>query len=261
MSENGLCNICNHNQRLKVHQLATFSPLDESKYDEEIDRYKEQLERSYRLCPQCEKVLKLTLQRQKSTILDQQLLKIKSNITKLKSEVTANVIECKKSLNFLIFLIAVYILIEILLKCNLLKKYHKTLPIILLKKSLGTTTVVVDVTTSYLQYFYGSFKDVALIDDIQKYLYNVFTLITENQFFKFYTMLKVNRVTFLSILGTVLQLVINGRIYNVKLSAWIASAFLPILINYGIVPSNFYPEVIQVNNFKNLLRTVVTNEK
>lgn len=36
---NGLCNTCNTNQQLKIHQLAMFSPIDESKFDEEVERY------------------------------------------------------------------------------------------------------------------------------------------------------------------------------------------------------------------------------
>lgn len=37
---NGLCTYCNNNQRLKVHQLANFVPLNENNYDIEIEHFK-----------------------------------------------------------------------------------------------------------------------------------------------------------------------------------------------------------------------------
>lgn len=37
---NGLCTYCNNNQRMKVHQLANFVPLNENNYDVEIEHFK-----------------------------------------------------------------------------------------------------------------------------------------------------------------------------------------------------------------------------
>lgn len=50
--DNGLCRNCNLNQELKISQLAKFP-----KGDEELDEYKEHLERVYRLCAACEDVV------------------------------------------------------------------------------------------------------------------------------------------------------------------------------------------------------------
>lgn len=38
--KNGLCKMCNINQQLKVTQLANFVPMNENRYDEEIDLYR-----------------------------------------------------------------------------------------------------------------------------------------------------------------------------------------------------------------------------
>lgn len=38
--KNGLCKMCNINQQLKVAQLANFVPMNEKKFDEEIESYK-----------------------------------------------------------------------------------------------------------------------------------------------------------------------------------------------------------------------------
>jgi len=49
---NGLCRNCNLNQELKVSQLARFS-----KDGQELEEYKEHLEKVYRLCAECEDVV------------------------------------------------------------------------------------------------------------------------------------------------------------------------------------------------------------
>lgn len=38
--KNGLCKMCNINQQLKVAQLANFVPMNERKFDEEIETYR-----------------------------------------------------------------------------------------------------------------------------------------------------------------------------------------------------------------------------
>lgn len=38
--KNGLCKMCNINQQLKITQLANFVPMNEKKFDEEIDCYR-----------------------------------------------------------------------------------------------------------------------------------------------------------------------------------------------------------------------------
>lgn len=37
---NGLCTYCNNNQRLKVKQLASFTPLNEKNYNVEIEHFR-----------------------------------------------------------------------------------------------------------------------------------------------------------------------------------------------------------------------------
>ncbi len=52
--DNGLCRTCNLNQSLKVHQLAKFVPKVEANYDREVEEFQEHLERTYKLCRNCE---------------------------------------------------------------------------------------------------------------------------------------------------------------------------------------------------------------
>ncbi|KAF5282344.1 hypothetical protein FQR65_LT14333 [Abscondita terminalis] len=61
---NGLCRICNNNQQLRVFQLANFVPLSEANYDVEIEHFAKQLDKAYKLCDQCEKILKKIIQKQ-----------------------------------------------------------------------------------------------------------------------------------------------------------------------------------------------------
>lgn len=61
-----------------MQQLAAFVPSHEDCFDEEVEEYKQQLEKSYRLCPRCEKVLKRALNKVKNNILGSKLAQIGS---------------------------------------------------------------------------------------------------------------------------------------------------------------------------------------
>ncbi|KAM8721343.1 hypothetical protein ACLKA7_007245 [Drosophila subpalustris] len=61
-TSNGLCDQCNEAQRLKIEKLAQFEPTHESRYDEEINMYQALLEQQFRLCENCERHVKQTLQ-------------------------------------------------------------------------------------------------------------------------------------------------------------------------------------------------------
>lgn len=79
---NGLCSHCNRNQELKIQQIASFVPKLEENYDAEIKEYKQQLEQSYQLCRRCQKTLKRTLVKVKSTILGSKLKQLGSKCLK-----------------------------------------------------------------------------------------------------------------------------------------------------------------------------------
>lgn len=78
---NGLCSFCNNNQQLKVFQLAHFVPLVEENYDMEIEHFQEQLEKAYKLCRKCDRVLKSTVQGQNARIFGNHIKKISNNIS------------------------------------------------------------------------------------------------------------------------------------------------------------------------------------
>ncbi|XP_049867449.1 uncharacterized protein LOC126367766 [Pectinophora gossypiella] len=75
---NGLCKMCNINQQLKVAQLANFVPMNDRNFDEEIDSYRMQLEKAYRLCSPCKKVLQTKLHKEKEVLLGTKLLETRS---------------------------------------------------------------------------------------------------------------------------------------------------------------------------------------
>ncbi|XP_044754485.1 uncharacterized protein LOC123313601 [Coccinella septempunctata] len=75
-NSNGLCTSCNHNQQLKISQLAKFTPLIEENYDEEIEHFRNQLEKAYELCRPCKKFLKNTLLREKANFLGNHVFNI-----------------------------------------------------------------------------------------------------------------------------------------------------------------------------------------
>ncbi|XP_048854481.1 transmembrane protein 201 [Brienomyrus brachyistius] len=59
-----LCKKCNHNQTLKIKQLASFLPRDEEKYDEEIEVYRHHLEQTYKLCRPCQTAVEYYIKHQ-----------------------------------------------------------------------------------------------------------------------------------------------------------------------------------------------------
>lgn len=77
---NGLCYNCNRNQELLILQLASFVPDNEEDFDEEVERYRQNLEKSYRLCGNCERVVKRSLNQVKSRIVGAKMSKELHNI-------------------------------------------------------------------------------------------------------------------------------------------------------------------------------------
>ncbi|XP_060528934.1 uncharacterized protein LOC132703599 [Cylas formicarius] len=65
---NGLCNNCNNNLNLKVIQLASYEPLNQNNYDVEIDHFRKQLEKTYKLCRRCRKTVDSTIRRQNASL-------------------------------------------------------------------------------------------------------------------------------------------------------------------------------------------------
>lgn len=86
---NGLCEPCNRNQEMKVIQLANFKPRVESKYDEEIEDYRQKLEDSYQLCQKCQHHLLKTLNRVKTKFIGSRLTQLMSKGVPLVAAVKA----------------------------------------------------------------------------------------------------------------------------------------------------------------------------
>ncbi|XP_042335040.1 transmembrane protein 201 isoform X2 [Sceloporus undulatus] len=59
-----LCRKCNNHQTLKIKQLASFTPREEGKYDEEIEVYKHHLEQTYKLCRPCQAAVEYYIKHQ-----------------------------------------------------------------------------------------------------------------------------------------------------------------------------------------------------
>ncbi|XP_022121976.2 uncharacterized protein LOC110997909 isoform X1 [Pieris rapae] len=72
--KNGLCKMCNINQQLKVTQLANFVPMNEKNFEHEIEMYKSQLEKAYKLCSPCKQVIQMKLHKEKESMLGSKLL-------------------------------------------------------------------------------------------------------------------------------------------------------------------------------------------
>ncbi|XP_063703656.1 uncharacterized protein LOC134833308 [Culicoides brevitarsis] len=82
---NGLCYNCNRNQELKILQLASFVPDNEENYEEEVEQYRQTLEKSYRLCAQCERVVNRSLNQVKRHIFGSKMSKISEKLQNIKN--------------------------------------------------------------------------------------------------------------------------------------------------------------------------------
>ncbi|KAM9299273.1 transmembrane protein 201 [Gastrophryne carolinensis] len=74
-----LCKKCFNNQNTKIKQLASFSPREEDRYDEEIEVYKHHLEQMYKLCRPCQTAVEFYIKHQnrqlRAIMLNHQLKK------------------------------------------------------------------------------------------------------------------------------------------------------------------------------------------
>ncbi|CAG9114891.1 unnamed protein product [Plutella xylostella] len=125
--KNGLCKMCNINQQLKVAQLANFVPMNERNYDNEIDSYRLQLEKAYKLCSPCKKVVQMKLYKEKESLLGSKLLhsrtpEKKSHIKSKENEMLTNTIS-KITLTIVSVLIA---LVSIECCRKLISEYNLT---------------------------------------------------------------------------------------------------------------------------------------
>ncbi|KAH8272736.1 hypothetical protein KR026_007450 [Drosophila bipectinata] len=71
---NGLCDLCNEAQRLKVEKLSQFEPKNESRFEQELKVYREQLEQQFRLCSSCERHVNKVLHEKKKMVLGSKFL-------------------------------------------------------------------------------------------------------------------------------------------------------------------------------------------
>ncbi|XP_065203695.1 uncharacterized protein LOC135833833 [Planococcus citri] len=80
-NSNGLCSFCNANQELKIKQLALYVPFQEKNYDEEIEIFRKKLEKSYKLCENCENFVHKKLQLKSDPGLSTDGVKVYKNAT------------------------------------------------------------------------------------------------------------------------------------------------------------------------------------
>nr|AON96560.1 hypothetical protein [Bicyclus anynana] len=124
--KNGLCKMCNINQQLKVTQLANFVPMNEKKYDEEINSYRMQLEKAYKLCSPCKKVLQKKLHKEKESLLCSKLLETRaSGKSDQRSQKQHKLI--KKIINNTSRLIAIILVVLVAIECHENALKHQTL--------------------------------------------------------------------------------------------------------------------------------------
>ncbi|XP_037513240.1 uncharacterized protein LOC119389895 [Rhipicephalus sanguineus] len=66
--DNQLCSVCNYHQVIKVRLLANFTSTEESRFETEVEQYRQHLEEVYALCQSCEVQVKRTLTLQDSLL-------------------------------------------------------------------------------------------------------------------------------------------------------------------------------------------------
>lgn len=79
ISGNGLCDNCNLQQEIILRRIAEFEPLDENKWNEEVEIYRYKLNKAYPLCAKCTFFAQDKMQQEKKRYAD--LIKLKNTVT------------------------------------------------------------------------------------------------------------------------------------------------------------------------------------
>ncbi|KAJ1373979.1 hypothetical protein KIN20_036555 [Parelaphostrongylus tenuis] len=77
---NGLCDNCNRQQEIILRRIAEFEPLDENKWNEEVEIYRYKLNKAYPLCAKCTFFAQDKMQQEKKRYAD--LIRLKNTVTK-----------------------------------------------------------------------------------------------------------------------------------------------------------------------------------
>ncbi|XP_075969931.1 uncharacterized protein LOC142972579 isoform X2 [Anticarsia gemmatalis] len=162
--------MCNINQQLKVTQLANFVPMHEKNYDEEIESYRLQLEKAYKLCSPCKKVLQTKLHKEKESLLGSKLIEKRTPDKRNVKRERRNEF-LKKFINNTSMLIAVilFILVSFELYTNLTLRY---------KNLLSTITNIKQITLGLLERVYSiiEMKTTMTFPALENYFYDIFDM-------------------------------------------------------------------------------------
>ncbi|XP_021180893.3 uncharacterized protein LOC110369702 [Helicoverpa armigera] len=208
--KNGLCKMCNINQQLKVTQLANFVPMNEKKFDDEIESYKMQLEKAYKLCSPCRRVLQMKLHKEKETLLGSKLLETRTSERINQKQLKENKL-LRKLINNTSMLIAVilFILVSFELYTNLTLRY---------KNLLSTITNIKEIVLGLLERIYSiiEMKTTMTFPALENYIYdiNIVNMMPKSFNFRHIQIDQLNMTTQETLGSFVCFLQIIGLIWN-----------------------------------------------
>ncbi|CAH1645865.1 unnamed protein product [Spodoptera littoralis] len=212
--KNGLCKMCNINQQLKVTQLANFVPMNDKKFDDEIESYRLQLEKAYKLCSPCRKVVQMKLHKEKETLLGSKLLETRTSDNKSEKEKQYKQTKLlRKLINNTSMLIAVilFILVSFELYTNLTLR-HKNL--------LSTITNIKVIVLGLLERIYSiiEMKTTLTFPALENYFYdiNIVNMMPKSFNFRHINVDQLNISTQETLGSFVCFLQIIGLIWNVN---------------------------------------------
>ncbi|CAH0604939.1 unnamed protein product [Chrysodeixis includens] len=165
--KNGLCKMCNINQQLKVTQLANFVPMNEKNFDNEIESYRLQLEKAYKLCNPCRKVLQMKLHKEKESLLGSKLLETRTADKRNQKKYKQNELLTKLINNTsMLTAVILFILVSFELYTNLSLRY---------KNLLSTITNIKEIIIGLLQRIYSiiEMKTNMTFPTLENYFYDI----------------------------------------------------------------------------------------
>ncbi|GJQ71481.1 hypothetical protein Trydic_g11198 [Trypoxylus dichotomus] len=174
---NGLCHICNNNQRLKIYQLANFVPLNEDAFDEEVEHFQKQLEKAYKLCFECEQVVKQIHTEEKKWLLatKMRMIRDKSHSTTPTNSLS---LQTKQSyfLHFLNLILTFFVSLVLILAFTnialLSQIYKQTFASVILYAS-SLISVMTNSELIHTVYTYLDFKNLHLDDYLKSLPYHI----------------------------------------------------------------------------------------
>ncbi|XP_050539549.1 uncharacterized protein LOC126904505 isoform X2 [Daktulosphaira vitifoliae] len=187
-NKNGLCNRCNIIQEIKIKQLASFTPSKEKYFDKEIDAFKNNLEKTLKLCHKCD------LYTKKILFIQQQRYSLKQISNRFQT-LTYNSLKWPLISSICLSILNVLFIFHI--ENDLGTKFFKYLSLTFLNNNIITTDQLIIITCIFgsTLLIYQNFMELEILNLITMFCWFLLTIVNIFHIFEDYA-IKLVLITF-----------------------------------------------------------------